>query len=297
MCKSKNVLKRIIVCTATLWGLMAMPLTAQMYAPIRIGASIAIKDEFGVNLVGSSALQASVCDRVEILITASGTNYPPATSGAPTFDNLIYSNGVTCIGNHTALGLVNAGIFSVTLSQPLPPAGAKMFVRAFNAPTLDEASFYGDSKIFTISTDANMVYDVAITNMLPLDPSDADMDGLNNSWEKSYDTDKEEPDSDGDGMGDWHEVRAGTDPLNAGSLFIMAWVREGELDANDALVAWESVAGRRYQVEYTEDDLKTHPVYTPVGPIITATDAVTDTTITGGLVSDQGHYRVRLIEE
>jgi hypothetical protein len=50
-------------------------------------------------------------------------------------------------------------------------------------------------------------------------------------------------DSDGDGMSDYNEVLAGTDPFNAASA-----LRITELANGHQLVVWDSVAGRNYQV-------------------------------------------------
>ncbi len=55
-------------------------------------------------------------------------------------------------------------------------------------------------------------------------------------------------DSDGDGMSDYNETLAGTDPYNPGSI-----LRITELANGNKLVVWDSVAGRTYRVLATTD--------------------------------------------
>lgn len=66
-------------------------------------------------------------------------------------------------------------------------------------------------------------------------------------------------DSDGDGMSDYNEVLAGTDPQSAASA-----LRITELANGNQLVVWDSVAGRNYQVLATTNLFYPMQVISPV---------------------------------
>ncbi len=66
-------------------------------------------------------------------------------------------------------------------------------------------------------------------------------------------------DSDGDGMSDYDETIAGTDPFNASSA-----LRITELANGNQLVVWDSVAGRNYQVLATTNLVYPMQVISPV---------------------------------
>lgn len=66
-------------------------------------------------------------------------------------------------------------------------------------------------------------------------------------------------DSDGDGMSDYHETLAGTDPFDADSV-----LRITELANGNQLVVWASVAGRNYQVLATTNLFYPMQVISPV---------------------------------
>jgi hypothetical protein len=55
-------------------------------------------------------------------------------------------------------------------------------------------------------------------------------------------------DSDGDGMKDSDEVRAGTDPLRADSLLEIESLRVAS--GNQYVIQWQSVAGKRYTIDW-----------------------------------------------
>ncbi|HBA83692.1 MAG TPA: hypothetical protein DCZ95_06315 [Verrucomicrobia bacterium] len=261
--------------------------------PLYIGNANPIKDEFGRNLVGAATMQIALCDRVEVFSTTNGIIYPPDVHGLPDPRNVVITNGITSIGNHTSMGLTNAGLFSLKLTDNKPLPGMKLFVRVFNAPTREAASFYGDSEVFSIGFDS--VYQISITNMTALNPFDQDGDGLSDSWEKSLGTDLARLDSDGDGIDDGQEMRAGTDAMDADSKFVMAWVRVGA--GRDAVIAWESVPDKRYQVSCSHNDLMSDPDFVNVSAVITATAPITEITVPDGLLNEEGHYRVRLVED
>jgi len=291
LCRGKSlnpILGPMLAGLLALGALWSLPVLAQEI-PLNIGVTNEIVDEFGAKLVGNILSPATNCDLVEIRYANSGI-FPPDYDGNADPNNPLVSQ--TTIGGMMAPGLIEPARFAAVFMDPKP--SGTIFVRVFNAPTLAAASFYGDSQAMPVPAG---IYDMvaaisATTN--PIDPRDPDNDGLNNSWEKSYGSDPTKWDSDGDGMRDGDEPRAGTDLLDINSVFIMAWVRADE--NNDAVIGWDSVAGKQYQVEYTVDDLKENPVYNNVSAVITAVGPITETVVTNGFANENGSYRVRLVE-
>ena len=300
----------------TAWGLViamlfAAELSMAQTIPLHLGTTTPIKDEYGSNLMGTMLADPSLCDRVEVLWATNGI-FPPDINGNPDPRNALVEGGITAMGSLTDPGWTNPGLFAASIASPRPNPGAQLFVRVFNAPTREAASFYGDSTVFTVDSEYSYVYDVTISSMNPLDASDNDSDGLNNSWEESLRTDPDLTDTDGDGMTDGDEFRAGTDGTNPDDLLQLSDVQgkgptrledDGEggmhtmMVVEDAVVTWESKPGKRYRIEYTPDDLAYEPVFSNVTEVITATDTQSAVTVSGGLMHSRGTFRIRLIEE
>lgn len=90
---------------------------------------------------------------------------------------------------------------------------------------------------------------------------DANQNGIPDSWELAYFSNLTTSggtntwsDADGDGMSDWHEFRAGTDPTNSLSRLAVESVATlpGNSPDNDRIILrWPSVSGRTYAIEYT----------------------------------------------
>ena len=99
-------------------------------------------------------------------------------------------------------------------------------------------------------------------------------------------------DTDGDGVPDWLEIQAGTDPTNPLSVFK---VSAGELHPDGSRsIRWLAVVGRRYQVEY-KDRLE-ETLWQPLGEAQTAVSTVLTATDNTPYASGQRFYRVRLAE-
>ena len=84
-------------------------------------------------------------------------------------------------------------------------------------------------------------------------PSDLDLDGMPDSWEiaqfGSIDA-MPDIDFDGDGSDNLTEYIAGTDPIDASSVFFVSGF---DLRSSERIVSWDSVAGRSYQVLLSTD--------------------------------------------
>jgi hypothetical protein len=280
-------------------------------APLHVGNTNSLVDEFGQLLQGTDPGAPSFGqtyvegDLVQILrVLDDGGNYNvqvPATNGVPTnaFNQVIHSGRIGH-GVDPTLGPVGKFGTAVTTLNRSGSQPIKLVARVFNAPSLDQASFYQDSELYEAANDGTAPYKVFIPQFTtaattkPLDTSDHDGDGLSRSWEISYGSDPDNADSDGDGMPDGPEVRAGTDLNDADSLLMMVQIRSS--DPSDVVLTWDAVTGKVYQVEYTTNDLAQSPVFMDINPPVAPTSSLAVTVITNGLESGATHFRIRLVE-
>lgn len=291
--------------------LTASGATAQLTTPLHVGNLATIANEFGDPLPGSASQPGAL---VLLLWASNSVIYPPGIDGAPHPMNPIVSNGLTAIGKSISPAIEQSGRFSLSLSEPRPTSG-KVFVRVFNKPTLGESSFYSDSELFTISGNKEFIAVLGPTTNA-LDTADDDSDGLNNSWEKSYGADPNNPDTDGDGIADGaelavgghpaladtdgdgmldgHELRAGTLLNDNHSYLGLAAVTPS---AQHLIVRWASVPGRAYQIEGAANLM--NPAFSNLTAVIPADPgAETSATLTNALFDTPAWIlRVRLVED
>ncbi len=262
---------------------------AQLTTPLHIGAMGEILDEFGRPLEGTANQPG---DLVEILRVTGEAVESPDIDGEPTAGNEVIVT--TRIGHLAPANKAKPAIFGLSVSgDERPSDGEQIFVRVFNAPDKESATFYGDSKVFSVDFNKEFPVYIEATDK-PLDANDDDADGLNNSFEQSMGTNPGAKDTDGDGMMDGAEQRAGTDALDRDSLLaIDRIIPQGA----DAVVVWDAVPDARYQLEYSADDLTDSPTFTDVGPVVTATDSEAQLLVENGMDTLRGHYRVRLVED
>ena len=263
--------------------------------PLHFGTTNGVVDELGVTLRGTDIGApwfgfAYVTGEVVQILDANSGIFPPNADGTPNTNNPVLFQ--TRIGAGVDPGLGPVGMFGGSMYRR--PSG-QIIARVFNRPTLAESSFYTDSEIFVVpTTNYGVFIPVVARTDHPLDSADDDADGLLNSWEKSLGSNPNMGDTDGDGVRDGYEFRAGTEATNPDSyLHVVQLAPAG----NGALqVIWSSVAGKRYVVEFSADDLGGNAAYTLVTEPITATGEISSATIPGGMLSRVGHYRVCLAE-
>ncbi len=271
---------------------------AQLTMPLQIWASSPITDEAGKKLEGTAGAPG---DLVMVLEAQDGNIYPPASDGMPDSRNPLIRHGVTGIGALTLPTDSNPGSFSHTVGDGRPKNDSKVFVRVFNAPTIDEATFYADSELFSVKPFKTMIVNLEKTDQ-PLYRDDKDGDGLVESWEMSLGTSDENADSDGDSMSDGDEFAAGTDAADKNSLLAISGiayddlVSKGGSGVNQVTLAWPSVTGKRYRVQFTADNLADHPQFSDVGSVITATSDFTTIAVDVDEQKESGMYRIRLAE-
>ena len=274
-------MKRIIT------GMVALAvsvLAAQaQQVPLHAAATNAILDEYGAPLAKPGG------ELVQFLYVNGGVQ-PPAVDGLPHPNNpVVYASR---IGSGLATGPDTAGKFSAAIS---PRPGGPIIARVFNAPTLAEASFYADSQPFTPPQDRSIFYPVLNATTNPLDAADDDNDGVNNSWEKSLGSNKNSLDSDGDGVSDGHEFRAGTGLTDDASFLMMVRVMP---NAVGHLVAqWEAVPGKAYQLQAAPLILSGEAfAFSNVTGVITADAAAMSVVVTNPPGAGPATFRVRLVE-
>jgi hypothetical protein len=153
--------RAVVRCVLTL--LLAMS-GIRLYAALPPLVSLVVSvreplvDENGVRLEGTDP--SSVCfhipavegDRVEIYLTSDGQIYPPDAQGDPDYRNQLIKT--LSIGSGAAPNEFNPGKFGCVIS-PRPAGGAQVFVRVFNAPERQDASYYSDSGLYTVSSVVN----------------------------------------------------------------------------------------------------------------------------------------------
>ncbi len=125
--------------------------------------------------------------------------------------------------------------------------------------------------------------------------ADADADTLPDTWEVRCFGATNAPgggpndDPDADGATNGQEFLAGTDPLDAGSSLRIVSV---QLLGPDILLQFATVAGKRYQVEGTDD--LTRPSWSPVAEPILGTGGMIPRNVSGVFEQPIRFYRVRL---
>jgi len=258
-----------------------LPVVAQN-VPLQVACKVTILDQLGRPLSRDDG------DLVQILFV-NGQVYSPGMNGQPHTNNPV--SYTSRIGN----GLINhtstVGRFNASIT---PRSEAQVVARVFNAPTLEEASFYADSQIFTPNAGKVFYPEIGATTNA-LDPADDDGDGLNNSMEKDLGSDPNSLDSDGDGVLDMDEFRAGT-LLNDEESFL-AMVELKPQDHTEMMVQWSAVEGKSYQLQYTTEELtSTNLMFWNINSVVNATGSVAYTFVTNNLPETIKSFRVLLVE-
>jgi len=244
-------------------GLCVMAVTSMggIITPLYVGNGAPVLDEYGRPMEGSNlSADAAERSRVELRTSTDAVIRPPSITGvAHPYNPLLTPDSVGGMGMNTSRA--DTGLFAMILSNR-PAGGTRIFARVFNAPTIAEASFYADTIMATAPSTASSL-PLTFGTAMPLDDGDDDGDGLNNSWEKAMGTDGTNgvapDDYDGDGMLDLHEMLAGTGGTDPDSLLSFRTIAPEEgaapLGEDDSVsrpvrVRWQSVPGKRYQLQF-----------------------------------------------
>ncbi len=219
---------------------------AGIIPPLYVGNTEPILDEFKHPLMGSGGDPTSQRCLIEIRTANDGIIRPPNKDG--------YSHPYNPLLRSSATGLnvsgKDTGLFCEVFVYRIDPTN-KVFARAYNRSTAQEATFYMDTPLYTPprSSPSFTTLILSFESAKPIDSGDNDNDGLNNSWEETLGIDDRlTSDYDDDGSSDYEEMLAGTAPDDPDSIFE---IKSITYLTNQTKIVWSSVPGRKYQVQRT----------------------------------------------
>jgi hypothetical protein len=189
----------------------------------------------------------------------------------------------------------NLGQASFNLSGPVNRSGSGTLTTLTNVPAGDYTITFGDVPFYQTPapqsgtlTNAGEVLNFSANYTF----IDANHNGISDAWEKYYfgtaSTNRTASlDSDGDGMSDYAEFLAGTDPTNAASKLVFV----GAAVQNNSAVQfqWSAVPGRSYQVQ-TSSDFK---VWTAATDWLRASGSPMSFTVTNSAIGLRS-YRIQV---
>jgi len=188
--------------------------------------------------------------------------------------------GMALASNTNVPGAVRVGLAS---AQALAFDGPLVLVRFSGTEPVS-------LQIDQISINESVTAALLLTNAAAFD---RDLDGLIDADELTvFYSDPNKPDTDGDGMTDGAEVRAGTSPLSRSSVFAL---RECiSVPGGTVHIVWSSVRGKRYQLEYRDglEDLS----WKPTGLVVLADGETSSASDSAPGPHSFRLYRVRLVE-
>ena len=244
------------------------------------------------NKMSQNSIHNNGAGGVVLYNNANGQQAPPVISSA-------------------TLGASDANIGGIDIAGSLTSAANTTYTVEFFANNDADPSGYGQGQIFigsaTVTTGANgsKSFTVSLAAAVPVGyyisakatspdgntsalcpakvvtASDSDKDGLPNKYEMFYKLASNSAadaniDSDKDGLTNLQEFRAGTDPKNPASRFAISGL---DFSTGVPRVSFQSVAGKTYRIEYTDNVLSgswkilMHGIYTAQATLVQIPDA------------------------
>ncbi len=301
----------VLLASACAWG-QELTRIEGISHPLYVGNIAPVLDPLGRPLRGThQPAGASYESRVELRISTNGIVRPPYTNGMPhPYHPLVNYDSFGNMGMNTSGR--DTGLFCMALSGR-PSPDVYLFARAYNAPTVEEATFYADSHAVKVPASAETQMILTFKPAQPINTNSWTGDGFTVSHAELLGIDDGRvADYDGDGVSNWHEWLAGTAPDDPDSYLGFRLVRrEIEMpvpaDAQEdwskpVRVRWQSVPGKRYQLEYVPMLTLAEgepPVFVPVGAVVTAGESEHEIDMLIEVPADSltGTFRIRLVVE
>ena len=179
-------------------------------------------------------------------------------------------------GGGTIVISKNLGQGTFTLNGLISQSGTAPLTTITNAPPGPYTVQFSDVAFYQTPPDRSQTLTNAgtVTFRGNYDFIDANQNGISDSWEKYYFGSvarKRNPfaDSDGDGMSDYAEFIAGTNPTNAASKLV--FLNTTLLTNKLVQFEWAAVPGRLYQVQTSSLDSASGQSWTPMTDWLQAT--------------------------
>ncbi|MGD0743991.1 MAG: LamG-like jellyroll fold domain-containing protein [Verrucomicrobiota bacterium] len=180
-----------------------------------------------VSLTIASVNDAPIAGNAAIQVAADTATSITLPATDPDGDALTFS-----LGGLPAHGLV---------SNLNPANGTATYTPAHGYSGSDSVSFTATDGLLTSGTGILTITVQAL--------ADGNKNGMPDQWEINYGLWDPNADPDGDGMKNWQEYVANTNPTNAASVLrINSTVMAGN---GHATISWQAVGGTRYRVEYS----------------------------------------------
>ena len=236
------------------------------------------------NYVNNSNL-ATVDSTLQFLV------YP---GSSPATFNVYDGTVATCSVNGTVTTLTLSGTARTVLFKVLASAPAGVERNGIRLPALASLSAFDAASLgwYYDGAFVRMKFSHGGGNATVTFGPDSVGDGATDSWRNFYGITNDNADTDGDGLTNLQEYRAGTDPTNSQNRFAIQNVTPQP--GGGFQIAWQSQPGIVYRVQWkaalTDATWQTiSPDFTGTGGAMTWTD---DGSQTGGLAAQKRFYRL-----